>query len=72
MTNVGTADRVARTLAGAMMLLAAILIPIPFVGRVGLAAMGLYLFGTAASGTCLGYRLMGRSTCPAHGRGAPR
>jgi hypothetical protein len=55
-----------------MALLAAVLIPMPFVGRVGLAAMGIYLFGTAVSGTCLGYRLMGRSTCPAQRQGAPR
>jgi hypothetical protein len=71
MTNVGAADRLFRTLAAGMMLLAAILLTIPVMGRVGLAGMGLYLLGTALSGTCLGYRLMGKSTCPVR-QGAPR
>ena len=71
MTNVGAADRLIPTLAGCMMLLAAFLLALPVMGRVGLAGMGLYLLGTALSGTCLGYRLMGKSTCPLR-QGAPR
>src|SRR3954466_12178618 len=55
MTNVGAADRLIRTLAACMLLLAAIFLEIPVMGRVGLAGMGLYLLGTALSGTCLGY-----------------
>lgn len=32
--------------------------------RLGLLATGLYLAWTALAGTCLGYRMMGLSTCP--------
>jgi len=66
MSNVGTADRLARTVGAAMMIAAALLISLPVAGKVGLAAMGIYLLGTAEAGTCLGYRLMGKSTCATH------
>lgn len=64
-TNVGTWDRVARAVAAALMVAAAALAPLPLAVRI--AALGLpaiYMAFTALTGTCLGYRMMGRSTCP--------
>lgn len=64
--NVGTADRALRAIAATMLFLAAALAPLsPAVRLLGLGGMGAYLMFTAIAGTCLGYRLMGRSTCPA-------
>jgi len=63
--NVGPGDRVARGLGAAGLGLCAMLAPLPFWVRVlGLGLNAIYLGYTALSGTCLGYRLMGRSTCP--------
>jgi hypothetical protein len=62
--NVGNLDRVLRALGGAAMVATAGIAPLPFLVRVGaFGAMGGYLLFTAIAGTCLGYRLMGRSTC---------
>lgn len=66
MQNVGSFDRIARTLAATMMIVAGLLAPLPMVARGMLSGMGVYLLMTAATGTCLGYRLMGRSSCPVH------
>jgi len=63
MSNVGTADRMARTLGATMMIAAVFLLPLPVAGQVALVCTGIYVLGTAAIGTCLGYRLMGKSTC---------
>ena len=38
--------------------------PWPLLARAALALNGVYLLFTALAGTCLGYRLIGRSTCP--------
>jgi len=63
--NVGGSDRVLRMLGAAAMLGASVISPWPLAIRVaGFGAMGMYLLFTAVAGTCLGYRLMGRSTCP--------
>jgi hypothetical protein len=66
MTNLGPADRLARAVGAALMIAAAFLIALPAAGQIALAGMGLYLLGTVAMGTCLGYRLMGKSTCSTH------
>lgn len=63
--NVGGSDRALRVLGAAAMLMVAVMSPWPLAVRVaGFGAMGMYLLFTAVAGTCLGYRLMGRSTCP--------
>lgn len=63
--NVGTLDRLARGLGAAGLLAAAVLAPLPLLLRVPLfGGLGLYLLATSATARCLGYRLMGRSTCP--------
>ncbi len=67
--NVGTMDRVGRGLGAAAMMTCAFLAPLPLAARA--AAFGLtgaYLLFTALAGTCLGYRLMGKSTCPVGSR----
>lgn len=66
--NVGLVDRALRAVAAISMGLCAVLAPLPVVVRVPLfAALGAYMLWTSLSGTCLGYRLMGRSTCPVAG-----
>jgi hypothetical protein len=63
--NVGNWDRAARAIAALMMATCAVMAPLPLPVRI--AALGLpavYVALTALAGTCLGYRLMGRSTCP--------
>lgn len=68
--NVGNWDRIFRAAAGAGMILAAFLVPLPLVARVlAFGMMGAYLLMTAVAGTCLGYRMMGKSTCPLHEAG---
>jgi hypothetical protein len=64
--NVGNRDRLVRTLA--VLPLAACSVMAPFSLPLRLLAFGLpalYMLFTVLSGTCLGYRLMGKSTCPA-------
>jgi hypothetical protein len=63
--NVGSWDRAARAVAALSMLVCAVMAPLPlYVRLAGLALPGLYVAVTALAGTCLGYRLIGRSTCP--------
>jgi hypothetical protein len=67
--NVGTWDRALRGAAAAMMMTCAVLAPLPIAVRIAaLALPALYMAATALAGTCLGYRLMGRSTCPVESR----
>jgi hypothetical protein len=51
------------------MIAAAFLLSLPLFGQIALAATGTYVLGTALMGTCLGYRLMGKSTCSARRHG---
>ncbi len=63
--NVGTADRLLRLVVAVAMLVSAVVAPVSLAVRVGLlGGMGAYMLITALAGTCLGYRMMGRSTCP--------
>ena len=70
--NAATWDRVLRALTGTAMVTGAFLAPLPLLARVlALGGGGAYMLGTALAGTCLGYRMMGISTCPvAKGRSA--
>jgi hypothetical protein len=64
--NVGNADRVARALGALGLLTCAVMAPLPLGVRLAAFALpAVYLLLTAAVGTCLGYSLMGKSTCPA-------
>jgi hypothetical protein len=63
--NVGSLDRLMRVVAGLAMLAGAAFAPLPLAVRLaGLGMMGAYLLFTAVAGTCAGYHLMGKSTCP--------
>jgi hypothetical protein len=63
--NLGTADRSLRVVAAGLMGMCAVLAPWPPAVRLGLlGVMALYMLLTALVGTCLGYRLIGKSTCP--------
>ena len=61
--NVGSWDRVLRGLGAVAMIGSAVVIPMqpPLAWALGLS--GVYVFLTALFGSCLGYRLIGRSTC---------
>jgi hypothetical protein len=64
--NVGSIDRAARGVAALALLTYAAVAPLPLHLRVlALAVPAAYLLFTALAGRCLGYRLLGRSTCPA-------
>lgn len=60
--NVGRFDRVLRAAAGVGMGVGAWFVTWPL--AVAFAGTGVYLLFTSVAGTCFGYRLMGRSTCP--------
>ncbi|MEQ1871261.1 MAG: DUF2892 domain-containing protein [Vicinamibacterales bacterium] len=62
--NLGNADRTIRAIAAVAMLMASVLAPVPLIAAVGLVLNGAYLIGTSLVGTCLGYKLIGVSTCP--------
>jgi len=67
-TNVGSIDRALRALGALATILGMFLAPVPTGVRLGLGATGVYLLLSALAGTCLGYRLMGLSTCPTERR----
>lgn len=62
--NLGNADRIARVLAALALFAASALAPVPLVAQVLMALNGVYLVGSSLVGTCLGYKLIGVSTCP--------
>jgi hypothetical protein len=62
--NVGSLDRGLRVLGALLVLAAAIWAPLPLVVRVLLVGQSAYFAWSALAGTCLGYRMMGLSTCP--------
>lgn len=63
--NVGNAERFVRAAGGSALLLCSAVAPVPWWARVFLmAGMGGYLLVSALAGTCLGYTLLGKSTCP--------
>ena len=64
--NVGKLDRMLRSLAAAGLIACAVAAPLtPAVRVAAFALPGLYVLLTALAGRCLGYRLLGRSTCGA-------
>ncbi|HMI91295.1 MAG TPA: DUF2892 domain-containing protein [Polyangiales bacterium] len=67
--NAGTVERLIRGLVAAGLLVGAVAAPYSLAVRVGVFGVaGGYLLFTALAGTCLGYKLIGRSTCPAEPR----
>jgi len=62
--NVGRLDRVARAVIGLGLVIAGVLVPMPLVVRVvAFGAMGTYLLLASVFGRCVGYHLLGKSTC---------
>jgi hypothetical protein len=71
--NVGSVDRKARTLVGAVagLLSLAILaeaVSLPEIASPVLGVVAIMMLGTAATGTCGLYSLLGVDTCPADAR----
>jgi hypothetical protein len=63
--NAASWDRALRAIAGCGMLLCSLFAPLPLLVRIfAFGGGGLYMLGTAIGGSCLGYRMMGISTCP--------
>jgi hypothetical protein len=63
--NLGNADRILRLVAAVPLTACAFLAPLD--APIRLVAFGVpavYMLFTTLAGTCLGYALMGRSTCP--------
>ena len=57
-----------RAAGGAGLVAAGVVAPLPWLGAAAAGGTGVYLLFTALAGSCLGYRLMGRSTCPVEQR----
>ena len=69
MRNVGSVDRWLRVLLGLALAVGAVAAPFSWGIRLGVFGLNAaYLLWSALAGSCVGYRLMGRSTCPATGR----
>ncbi len=66
--NAATWDRALRAVSGVSMLAGSVLAPLPLLVRIfALGIGGAYMLGTAVAGSCLGYRMIGISTCPLRG-----
>ena len=64
--NVARRDRAVRAVAGCGMLVCSVFAPLPpLVRLLALGGGGVYLVATAVFGSCLGYRMLGISTCRA-------
>ena len=62
--NAATWDRALRAMGGAVMIACSVFAPLPLLVRVlALGVGGAYMIGTALAGACLGYKMMGISTC---------
>jgi hypothetical protein len=62
--NVGSLDRWLRGVGGLALVAVALVVALPLPLRVLGGVQGAYLVVTAIVGYCVGYRLLGRSTCP--------
>lgn len=62
--NLGTMDRLVRTVFALAMLTCSVIAPLPFLLRVlALGGSGAYLLFSALAGSCVGYHLIGKSSC---------
>jgi len=67
--NLGRGERAARLLAVVALSTCAVFSPLPLLVRVAaFGGMAAYLLYTVLFGACLGYALLGKSTCPAQVR----
>ena len=73
--NVGSTDKLVRTALGAVLGVVSLAtlagaIPLPTLAAPVLGVASLLMLGTAASGTCLLYSLLGVDTCSASASGS--
>lgn len=69
MRNLGSVERWLRVLAALALGACAAVGPFSWPVRLGVFGLNAgYLLWSALVGSCVGYRLLGRSTCPAAGR----
>lgn len=62
--NLGTVDRLGRSGLAVALGVCSVVAPLPVSVRLaGFGALALYFALTALIGSCLGYRLLGMSTC---------
>ena len=62
--NVGNRDRLVRLVASIPLVTCAVMAPLPLAARLlAFAVPAAYFLVTAAAGRCVGYCVMGRSTC---------
>ena len=67
--NVGSGERVLRGAGGLAMLTCTVVAPLSLAARLGVFGVtGAYLLVSAFAGTCLGYTLLGKSTCSTESR----
>ncbi|MFZ5890429.1 MAG: YgaP family membrane protein [Myxococcota bacterium] len=66
--NLGNWDRAIRALGAFAMGAVALFASLPTIVTLALLANASYLLFTALAGTCLGYALLGRSTCALESR----
>jgi hypothetical protein len=65
MPNIGTVDRTLRGIVALALVVCAFVAPLPPAVRIlGFGLSAVYMLFTVLSGTCLGYRMLGMSTCP--------
>jgi Protein of unknown function (DUF2892) len=63
--NLGSTDRILRSFAALALTACAVFAPLPLPLRVAaLGGSAVYMLGSALVGSCLGYRLLGKSSCP--------
>jgi len=63
--NLGNVDRAMRAVAVVGLVTCCVASPLPLLIRVAaFGSMAAYLLFTVLAGTCLGYKLIGKSTCP--------
>jgi hypothetical protein len=63
--NIGKVERAWRTLGAVVLAAGSVVAPLPRAASLALGLAAGYMLLTVLSGTCLGYALMGRSTCRA-------
>ncbi|OYR38356.1 hypothetical protein DJ82_12295 [Halorubrum sp. Ib24] len=73
--NVGSTDKRVRTALGAVFGIASLAtlagaVPVPALAAPVLGVVSLIMLGTAATGTCALYSLLGVDTCPASAGGS--
>lgn len=63
--NLSSADRALRAVAVVALLICSVAAPLPpLIRATAFGSMAAYLLFTVLAGTCLGYKLIGKSTCP--------